>query len=163
MKWKSLFFVLLALAAALPGNYARCETNVVEFSHPNGNKAVESFLVYDRIVFEEDCMYLVSSSDSDVEPITLPYDGYQRIKFSSDDAGTENPAVASSRLVYDRRAGCVKVNGEDGADFAVAVYSYAGMVMANGYGSVAVGPMAAGAYIAVATDGKVVYKLKYVK
>lgn len=159
---RKLLFLLLGVAAIIPWNHALCETCEITVSHQNGNSVTYDFLVYNRIIFGDDGMRLVSSTDPSVEPIELSYNDYERISFSSG-AGIADVIGSEYRLVYDKGTECLRIDGADGEPFTIAIYSLTGLMVAQGNAPLSADQLTNGVYIAIASDNRSILKLKFIK
>lgn len=159
--------ILWLLAAMLLG----CITGLRAESHegiiisgPGANQAVHDLTVYNRIEFETDRLLLLSSTDSNVQPIELFYEEYNRVTFGQvEESAIEDLKTNESRLTYDRFSCTLAMVGDEPNTFSIAVYSVSGMMILNGYGTLDVSTLSSGAYIGIASDGMKLYKLKFIK
>lgn len=126
----------------------------------SGGSASERYQlsVYDRINFKPDHMELVSTTDETVEPIRWNYTEGNIISFG-DYSGIESVETPESKKSALRFAdGLLHIDSHNPADFSVALFGIDGKALGSGRfgaeGSYKLPDLAAGIYVALATDGK---------
>lgn len=159
----------LAVLPALIPNVANAETEALIIL--KGSAGTPKFIAlkdYNRITFNDDCIFLSSSKDASIEQIDLLYSLYHHIEFGNGEIGAITDISNDSQLFsYREQNRSLILSGADSCeDYAVGVFSASGVLIVstkmNGDGVCDVSSLSSGMYIAIATDGNSKFTTKFI-
>ncbi len=119
---------------------------------------------YNHIEFRGDSWHLSSASDSDIAPVEIPFTSAEKMAFGTHSAADEI-TKSTSTLSYDANSHSLHLNAENTGEYTIAVYSMLGALLIqnspDANGALPLDKLAAGIYIATASDGHTRLTLKF--
>lgn len=119
---------------------------------------------YNHIEFRGDFWHLSSASDSDIAPVEIPFTSAEKMAFGTHSAADEI-TKSTSTLSYDANSHSLHLNAENTGEYTIAVYSMLGALLIqnspDANGALPLDKLAAGIYIATASDGHTRLTLKF--
>lgn len=157
---------LCVLSAA--GMSADTGTPCLVFTGAAQDELVLALKDYSRITFGRDAMRVMNPSDSG-NSVELPYSDYCRLTFEARDLSAlgESALGEDASFVYDKELLTLSFISRNGDGCKAAIFSVKGVMVCHttmrSGDSVSLEALAPGVYIAVASDGDRIYKIKFVK